>query len=330
MSRLNDFTANITLETAAQVAESFGKILIFETDTDHPYETYRNMLEVVADFADTTDTYKTAAKIFAQVPAPAEIAIAGDTTVLPADIVTALNLIINEDWFAVTCTDNADATVTALNSWVADKNKMYIVTTQTKTMTTATLSPNTFVCYHSATDAYLAEAAFTYMIMRDIGSQNLKAKTLVSMPESVITDAELAVIRTNRVVTYIKDDGVLQVTDGFTGGGEYLDTVLAKYWVKFNMESQLRALQRGTAKIPYSNAGIAMLVGVVENVLKTGANNGIVLIDDTGVPVYSYTTIKREDTTAADRSNRVYNGLAWTATIAGAIDKVTINGTLTL
>lgn len=143
MSRLNDFTVNITLETAAQQAKSFGKILIFENDTDHPYETYKNMTEVVADFADTTNTYKMAAKIFAQVPAPAEIAIAGKDTEVAADLVTALDLLVAQDWFAFACTLNTDAAATAFNAWVADKNKMYIITTQTKTAVTSALSPNT-------------------------------------------------------------------------------------------------------------------------------------------------------------------------------------------
>lgn len=330
MSRLNDFIVNITLKTAAQRVQTFGKILIFTNDVDHEYTTYGALTEVLVDFADTTEVYKTASKIFGQNPTPKDIAIAGKDTEVPAEIVTALDGLEKQDWFAVTCTDNSDATMTAIDLWVGGKDKMYMVTTQNKTVDSSDFSYNTFICYHDSVDAYLAEAAFTFMVVRPIGSQNLKAKTLPGIPEAKITDAELKVLRENRIVTYIKDDSVLQTTDGFTGGNEYLDTVLAKYWIKFTMEANLRDLQRRVDKIPYSNAGIAMLVEICENVLKTATANGVILINDDGTPEYSYKFIERENTSLTDRSNRVYNGLSWTCTIAGAIDKATIYGTMIL
>jgi hypothetical protein len=122
--------------------------------------------------------------------------------------------------------------------------------------------------------------------------------------------------------------GVLQTTQAQTQSGEYVDVVLGALWIKLEMEAGLRNLALTTGKIPYSNAGIALLVGVAEKVLKEAAVNGIVLLDDSGNAVYTINYLKREQTTAQDRADRVYNNISWTASLAGAVEKAQISGTL--
>lgn len=82
MSRLNDFIVNITLATAPEQVATFGNILIFTADVDHPFETYANITEVLADFATTTDTYKMADQLFKQKPAPSKLAVLGEITIV--------------------------------------------------------------------------------------------------------------------------------------------------------------------------------------------------------------------------------------------------------
>jgi len=94
------------------------------------------------------------------------------------------------------------------------------------------------------------------------------------------------------------------------------------------MEAGLRNLALTTGKIPYTNAGIALLKDVAIKVLQQGAVNGILLLDESGNAVYTISSLTREETTTTNRTDRVYNGISWTASLAGAIESATISGTL--
>ena len=328
MSRLNDFIVNITLDTTPDVAKTFGNILIVTGDVEHPYQTYKDLTDVLVDFANTTDTYKIAAKMFAQVPAPSFIAVVGDITVLPADLLTLLSASINEDWFAFVCTDNANATITALSTWALANEKIYAATTQDLTLFETVKDRNTLLQFHSAVDMYLAETMLAYMLVRPIGSTTAKFKQLVDVTESTITDPELTALHADNGGTYIKDMGVLQTTNSKAQGGEYFDVVLGASWIKLTMEKSLRALALSVGKIPYTNEGIAMLVNIAENTLKEAATNGIILLDDSGNAVYEITYAKREEVAQADRATRTYSKVGWTAELSGAIEHGIISGTL--
>ena len=114
MSRLNDFIVNITLAAIPKKSAPFGKILIVTDDIDQAYKEYANLTAVLVDFADTTDTYKMAAQLFAQTPAPDGIAILGDSTALPADLTALLTANINQTFTVFYCTNAGDTFVSAL------------------------------------------------------------------------------------------------------------------------------------------------------------------------------------------------------------------------
>ena len=330
MSRLNDFVANITLATVPERSAPFGKILIVTDDVDQAYKEYANLTAVLVDFADTTDTYKMAAQLFAQTPAPDGIAVLGDpAALLPADLTALLTANINQDFTVFYCTLATDATITALSTWAEANERFYAATTQNKALVKSGIR-HALVMYHSIVGDYLAEKLVTYMLVRPIGSVVGKFKTLVGTAESVVTDAELATLHANYLGTYIEDMGVLQTTQAQTQSGEYVDVVLGALWIKLEMEAGLRNLALTTGKIPYTNAGIALLKDVAIKVLQDAAVNGILLLDTGGNAVYTISELAREETSVNDRADRVYNGISWTASLAGAIESATISGTLTV
>ena len=329
MSRLNDFIVNITLATIPEKSAPFGKILIVTDGVDQAYKEYANLTAVLVDFADTTDTYKMAAQLFAQTPAPDGIAVLGDSTALPADLTALLTANINQDFTVFYCTNAGDTFITALSAWAEANDRFYAATTQNKALVKSGIR-HAFVMYHSIAGDYLAEKIVTYMLVRPIGSVVGKFKTLVGTAESVVTDTELATLHTNYLGTYIKDMGVLQTTQAQTQSGEYVDVVLGALWIKLEMEKGLRTLALNVGKIPYTNAGIAMLISVAETTLKEAAQNGIILIDDNDNPVYEIKSVRREEVAQTDRAARQYNSITWTASLAGAIESAVISGTLTV
>jgi hypothetical protein len=63
-------------------------------------------------------------------------------------------------------------------------------------------------------------------------------------------------------------------------------------------------------------------------VLQQGAVNGIILLDENGNATYTMNAITIEGTSVNDRADRVYNGISWTASLAGAIEGADLSGTL--
>ncbi len=119
--------------------------------------------------------------------------------------------------------------------------------------------------------------------------------------------------------------GVLQTTEGKVTNGEYIDVVLGAYFLKFRIEEEAMYLAINTKKIPYSNTGIGMLIGIVDSVFKQGVRQGIILEDNDGNGVYEINALTREEVSKNDVANRVYNGLEATATLAGAIHSGTFD-----
>lgn len=330
MSRLNDFTSVISLETAVSVSDEFGGILIFETDTDHEYTSYDNLPAVLEDFANTTDTYKIASRIFNQAVSPSGLSIVGVAEAAPAAITAKLTEIINahREWYALACTDNSTAVITAIDAWVAGQSKVYVATSQTLSdFGTAATSGRTLLSYHDATDAYLSEGILSYMLTHDIGSATAKFKQIQGVPEATITDAQLATLRAAYGITYIEDMGILQTTGSQTASGEHFDVVLGEDWINYNMAKEMVNLAVSQPKIKYSDSGIAQLVGIATNVLNLAAAQGIVLTEN-GVPQFSVSYIKRADVSQADRAARKYDGITWSAYLEGAIESGARTGTL--
>ncbi|MBC3889514.1 DUF3383 family protein [Acetobacterium paludosum] len=327
MSRLNDFKSTIKLSTAAEVRQEFGGILLFETDTDHEYKVYADLAAVLVDFVITTDTYKMAARIFNQELSPSGIAIIGEATATPAEITAKLDTVVNKNWYALVCTDNATATITALDTWVDTKTKVYVATTQVLTDIGTAKSKRTFIGFHDSADAYMMEGLLSYMLTHDIGSATAKFKKVTGIVEANITDPQLAVLRAAHGVTYIEEMGNLETTGSQTASGEHFDVVLGEDWINYNMEKEMHDLAVSVEKIGYSGNGIASLVGVATNVLNKATLQGIILIENK-VPQFSIVYKSRAEMSQADRANREYDGITWEAYLDGAIEGGAISGDL--
>ena len=182
--------------------------------------------------------------------------------------------------------------------------------------------------YHDDATEYVAEGLVAIAATHDPGSLTFKFKTVNGVTEAGVTATELAALHEANGFSYLRKMGVLQTTEGTTTSGEYIDIVMGADFLKVRMEEEAAYLAINTLKIPYDNQGISMLMSCADSVLKQGVAQGIILQDEDGNGVYEITVVKREDTSKNDIANRVYNGVRWTAKLAGAIHTGTISGIL--
>jgi len=93
-------------------------------------------------------------------------------------------------------------------------------------------------------------------------------------------------------------------------------------WLSANIQTGVIAVETDplNLKIPYDNRGIAMLQSPISTVLRQGQdNNGI-------VPGWKVFAPDANAVPPIDRRNRVLNNIGFTAQLAGAINKINVQG----
>jgi hypothetical protein len=171
-----------------------------------------------------------------------------------------------------------------------------------------------------------ADVAFCSKILgMRIGSYTAVYKKLKGMKADKFTSSEIqAITNLNGCyygTTYGQDmtEGGRVTDGGASGTGEWVDIEIGIDWLEVRMQEAIFKTITRQAKIPYTDKGTATLETAIEGVLELGVKYGLLA---------SY-TISREPVskqTQEDKANRVYNGLSWNATLAGAIHTTTIYG----
>lgn len=121
-------------------------------------------------------------------------------------------------------------------------------------------------------------------------------------------------------------------SDGRMAGGGWLDTVHGVDWLEKQIQLNVfNLLYTSTTKIPYTDAGIALIVQQVDLALQQAVRNGLVAAgnDSEGnyIPSgYEIISVPITEVSASDKGNRIYNGITFKAVGAGAIHGATITG----
>lgn len=317
-----DFPVNIERKTVGVSERGFGTILIFDNTQNLEFQYISN--ESVKEFETNSKLYKLASRLFQQKPAPQEVAVVGKEGIAVEGLKAVLAE--NSDWFFLTCTDNSVETIKGLSELVAVENKMYAVTVNKLEDTKALekeIFDNTFVYYNDDVDSFVAEAVAVIMSY-NIGGRTAKFKQLQNVKAANISLTELNNLHKNNMQSYITKLGVNQTSEGKVLSGEYIDIVLGEYWVRFRMEEALQRLALTQEKIPYTNKGIAMIVGEVNKILSRAVDQGIV---EEGQYRVDYKL--REDVPSNEVALRKYNYVRWTAMLQGAIHTGQISGIIT-
>ena len=317
-----DFPVNIQRKTVGVSERGFGTILIFDPsqDINFKYITAEN----VKEFSTESKLYKMASRLFMQKPQPQEVAIVGKN----GAAVEGFKKVLEEtnDFFFLTCTDNSVETIKGLSNLCQVNNKIYAVTVndyEDAKKLFEEVYDNTFVMYHDDSESFVAEALAVVMSYK-IGGKTAKFKTLQGVKAANVSLTQVNELHKSNLFTYVEKLGVLQTSEGKMLSGEYIDVILGEYWIRFRMEERMQRLALTQDKIPYTNRGIGMLVGVAELVLTEAVAMGIV---EEGQYRVDYKV--REDVDSNEVALRKYDYILWTAMLQGAIHTGQISGILT-
>lgn len=333
MSNVKDVDIVITRETKAVSQSVFGVPLIFATDMARPYKEYYEISEVGQDYGETTAAYKMASRIFGQTPRPAKIAMFGVQYVAPATpeaLVAALNELVenHNDFYFLLCDKATKPEILALAEWIDTQKKMYFSDTTDLTLFTEMNSDRTVLIYHNDPEQYVAAGWVGRCAPAVPGSLTWKFKTINGVSESDIGATELNQIHQNGGNAYIKKLGVLQTSEGLTTSGEYIDVIQSQDYVEARISENVHFLLFNSDKVPYDNAGIALIAGQIREVLQQATKQGIIAKDKNGDGIWSITAPRREDIPASQRATRELPDIHFDFELSGAVHKVKVRGTI--
>jgi len=290
------------------------------------------------NFTLSADVANTAYKL----TAGTRITIAAFTvTETPAQTMDAI-IEASDDFYGVIYTNHTKAQVLLMAAKIETLKKIYLTssnegiiisttaaadTTSVAAQLKAAAYARTGCIYSAVADSMFPEAAaFGKILVLDPGSYTLMFKTLAGVTVDVLTDTSSKNALDKNCMTYQEIGGVNIIREGKVGAGEYVDIIIFVDWLQSRMTSRVYSKFVNLPKIPFTDAGISVVVAEVKAQLQEGINRGG-LVDN---PAPTVTAPLAKDVSTINKAARLLPDVKFVATLSGAIHAVTIQGVVTL
>jgi hypothetical protein len=180
--------------------------------------------------------------------------------------------------------------------------------------------------YTEDTDNHIDTAWVGLNAAEDPGSITWAFKQLKGVVTDSLTDNEKSNIHKKNTNTYTEVAGVNITEKGTVASGEFIDIIRGTDFLQARMEERIFKVIATSKKVPYTNQGIDVFRSIVSGVLQLGIDQGI--LTDNPAPVVTAPDVL--DVDEADKLARVLRNVKFTATYAGAIHKVTVQGNISV
>jgi hypothetical protein len=244
------------------------------------------------------------------------------------------------DFYRITIDVNSPTNISEVAAWALANKKIFLAGPQLITPATYASTANALVAASNDHvlsiitkagegngDAWPAVALGSLMSSKNPGSATYMFKELDGVQTDSWTTTEKAAIRAYKGVMYVSEAGVPITTEGWSHGGEYLDIIEGTYWLIARIEETLFGALAANDKIPFTDAGVAILQSGLEARLADAESDSFQLLEPGSSEV---TTRRVSAVSAADRATRTYSHLNFTARYAGAIHYAGVNGSITV
>jgi hypothetical protein len=336
----------VSLASANIDAYSFGSVCgIFDHSVtanrqDGPYTSLAEVVAAGFTAAAEAEVNAWATAVFAQDDKIDEVYI-GREDVGDADWTATVTAVLAEDplsFYILTAETRAEADILLVAAAIeaADPPKIYIAQSSDAAILAGTpgnvaldlqaASYNRTALFYHATDSGLSPNGYLDgAIASSGGGLNVdgpngqgtwKYRQLEGVASSDITSAEATEV-------YDADCNLFSrgfTSDGVMSSGRFIDVTVSLDWLKVRLEEAiLAAFLRTSTKIPFTNAGIATIVGAIEGVFSDGITYGHLSPDEPPTLVVP----KVQDISAAAKEARTLT-LTGNAVLAGAIHKASL------
>lgn len=268
---------------------------------------------------------------FAQKPAVPVIYITIQMTANANTPSTALSAaaIVDNNWFGVTMDSMSAAAIDDATGWVASNSKYGFFQISSTTGLPTGFTSYSSLWYSPSSSLslkWLACAAASRLLAYIPGSYTGAYKTLESVASSNPSTSDETILDTNHINYYPTVAGRAITYQGWAYGATsgFLDTYIGALYLEQRMAEDVFAVLAARTKVPYTNDGINLIVNAVTARLSQSVKEGYLTTNPP--PVVSAPLA--QEVNATDKSNRILPDITFTATTAGAIHTVQIQGTI--
>lgn len=275
------------------------------------------------------------------------VATAGEYTGTVANGLAAIDNV--QSIYGVIYADRTPANILAAAAWIEGKTKLFgtavaesgaldsVSTTDTPYLLKNSNYYRTFASYHeaAATD-YLDAGWMAYMFANGYpGEANWAHKALSGVLTDALSETSITNASNKNCNTFINYRGGEGRTYlGKVAAGEWIDIIWARDWLEEQIRINIANLQFRVKKIPYTDAGIAMIEQEIRRALELGQRRNVIAPDEfdedgNKVPGFTISVPLNFSISANDKANRVLNDVTFVARLAGAINQAVVRGTLT-
>jgi hypothetical protein len=248
-------------------------------------------------------------------------------------------LAANSDWYMVINPWNSALMAVALAGWVESNSKFFLCGSMDSTIlgsgssdVASTLKTaartRTAVIYHPKMGEFADAAWAGGLLPNDPGSETWAFKTLSGISATTFTTTEVTNALGKNATLYRELGGVNVTTFGNCADAStsFIDLVRGKDWLQARMQEDIFAAVTEAKKIPYTDEGVAIVEGAIRGVLREGVNAGFLAAD----PQPQVFVPKVADVSSADKAARLLPDVRFRATLAGALHKVEITGSISV
>lgn len=344
----NIVNCNISITTPAASSESFGTILMIGYAPAVPagevksVDVYSSLEEVISKgWGEKENVYQAAKTVWMQEPQPRSIYIAlrGNSEEEGIEELSAVlkRALETSGWYGLVLADASESEYEETASLIETTEKIFAFSTSKKSSPlTGKAYMRTFGIYTggtSETDPFIHAAWLSKCFSYDPGSETWAFKTLKGINPNVLTASDKTALEEAGLNYYIACAGRNITVQGKMTGGEWIDVVRFRDWLKNEMQIRVFNLFVTNPKIPYTDEGISLVENQMISVLKEGQSMGGISQTsyDSGeneIPGFTVKVPLASSLTEEQRAYRKLSGCSFTARLSGAVHMVELSGNL--
>jgi uncharacterized protein DUF3383 len=272
-------------------------------------------------------------------PGLASLITFADVTTDPG-VATDLAAILAQDsnWYGLLLDCQSPAEITAATAWAESNGKLFIYNSSDTECGDPASTTDIFytekalnharsagIFAYTSLLSYTAAAWMGKLFPTDAGSENWAFKTLSGVPVDVLTDTQIHAIENKNASVYTSLLGAAITQFGKQPGGEWIDVTRGIDAFTNDLQVGVVAMQTNTIKVPFTDLGGDMIRSVIQaSITRFTDRNFLALVP---APVIFIPLVANIAST--DRAARNFTGVSFSAQVAGAVNKVTLNGVLT-
>lgn len=246
----------------------------------------------------------------------------------------------DNDWYGLVLANNSEAILTLGAAFVEANKKIMVAQTadwdvadagevgDLATALKALSYQRTGVLFHKRIGGseWAGAGWLAGRLAVDPGSDTWAHKRIAGVTVNPLSAGENSALKAKNATSYSVAYGLPVTFEGKAAGGRFLDTTRFIDWLDNDMRTAVFAVIANNPKVPYTNPGIAIIEGAVHGSLQRGVQRGGLSADP--APRVEVPDVADVDT--ADKAERVLRDVSFFATLAGAIHKTIIEGTVSV